>query len=160
MMMARVMAISEGIGLQLDPDFQFIPFARPYLERFWLQRRSPQRVGEKAVEGIIELTDFGLELPRHLRRIITQLERGQLGGQVEIRGMERYLAEMQSMVNRLSITVLVGALIVGLSQFMHMVAPDGFIERYAGRFFGLSFVAAMVLGFWLLISLVRSGHRS
>ncbi len=42
---------------------------------------------------------------------------------------------------------------------MHMVAPEGFIERYAGRFFGFSFVAVTVLGFWLLLSLVRSGHR-
>lgn len=159
MMMARVMAISEGIGLQLDPDFQFIPFAQPYLERFWLQRRSPRRVGEKMAEGIMEMAELGLELPRHLRRMATQLERGELGAQVEIRGMERYLAEMQSMVNRLSITVLVGALIVGLSQFMHMVAPEGFIEQYATQFFGLSFVAAMVLGVWLLISLVRSGRR-
>lgn len=32
-------------------------------------------------------------------------------------------------------------------------------EQYAVRFFDLSFVAAMVLGFWLLISLVRSGRR-
>ncbi len=35
---------------------------------------------------------------------------------------------------------------------MHMVAPESFIERYAAQFFGLSFVAAMALGVWLLIS--------
>lgn len=158
MLMARVMAISEGIGLQLDPEFQFIPFARPYLEQFWLQRRSSRQMGEKMIEGIIDLTDFGLDLPRHLRRMVTQLEQGRLGAQVEIEGVDRYLGEMQRMVNRLSLTVLVGALIVGLSQFMHMVTPEGFIEQYASRFFGFSFLAAMVLGVWLLISLIRSGR--
>ncbi len=70
--------------------------------------------------------------------------------------MERSLAEMQEMVNRLATSILVGALIVGLSQFMHMVAPEGFVQRNAGRFFGLSFVGATVLGFWLLLSLLRS----
>ena len=159
MMMARVMAISEGIGLQLDPGFQFIPFAQPYLERFWLRRRSPQRVGEKLAEGILEMADLSLDLPRHLRRLAIQLERGEIGAQVEIRGLERFLTEMQGMVNRLAMSILVGALIIGLSQFMQMVAPERFVERYAGRFFGISFVVVTILGFWLLLSLLRSGRR-
>lgn len=60
------------------------------------------------------------------------------------------------MVNQLSASILVGALIVGLSQFMHMVAPAGFVQEYAGRFFGILFVVAVILGFWLLVSIVRS----
>lgn len=159
-LMARVMAISEGLGLQLDPDFQFIHFARPYLERFWLQRHSPLRVGEKVVEGLVEMVEFGLTFPRRLTRVVTQLERGELGAQVELRGMERYVATMQGMVNRLAMSILVGALIVGLSQFMHMVIPEGFPELYAGRFLGLLFFVATVLGFWLLFDLIRSRRVS
>lgn len=159
-LMAKVMAISEGLGLQLDPDFQFIHFARPYLERFWLQRHSPQQVGEKVVEGIVEMAEFGLTFPRRLTRVVTQLERGELGAQVELRGMERYMAAMQGMVNRLAMSILVGALIVGLSQFMHMVTPDGFPELYAGRFFGILFFTVTVWGLWLLVNLFRSRNTS
>lgn len=155
-LMAKVMAISEGLGLQLDPDFQFIPFAQPYLERYWLQRHSPWQIGEKVVEGIVEMTEFSLTFPRRLTRLVTQLERGELGAHVEVRGGERYLAEMQGMVNRLAMSILVGALIIGLSQFMHMVTPQGFPELYAGRFFGILFFVAIVLGFWLLVKIVRA----
>ena len=159
LLMAKVMMISEGLGLQMDPDFQFVRFAQPYLEQFWLERRSPLRTGEQVAEGIVELAEFGLSLPRRLTRLVTQVERGELGAQVELRGMDRSLAEVQGMVNRLAMSILVGALIVGLSQFMHMVTPEGLIDRYAGPFFGLLFIAATVLGFWLLLGLIRSGRR-
>ncbi len=155
-LMARVMAISEGIGLQLDPDFQFIPFSTPYLEKYWLHRHSPLRVGEKIVDGMVEMTEFGLSFPRRFTRLVTLLEQGKLGGQVEVRGIEQTLDRVQRMVHQLSASILVGALIVGLSQFMHMVAPEGFLQEYAGRFFGFLFVIATVLGFWLLISIIRS----
>lgn len=159
MLMARVMVISEGIGMQLDPDFNFVSFAEPYLERFWLQRHSPLQLGEKVGEGIVELTEFGLALPRHLTRIVAQLERGELGAHVELRGVDRYVAEMERMVNRLAMSIIVGALIIGLSLFMHMVTPEGYVERYAGQFFGLLFVAVTILGFRLLLSLVHSERR-
>jgi ubiquinone biosynthesis protein len=158
-LMAKVMAIGEGLGLQLDPDFQFIPFARPYLEQAWLQRRSPLQIGEKVAEGLVEMAELSLALPRHLRRVVTQLERGELGAHVELRGLDRSLAEMRDMVNRLSVVVLVGALIVGLSQFMHMETPSGFLVQYAGRFFGLLFFAVIILGFWLLFTVLRPKRR-
>lgn len=158
LLMARVMGISEGVGLQLDPDFQFIAFARPYVERFWLEKRSPARVGKRVADGLAEVGELGLALPRHLRRLLVQLERGELGSRVQLLGTEPILAKLQGMVNRVAASILVGALIIGLSQFMHMAAPVG-LEDYAARFFGLSFVGATVLGFWLLISLLRSGGR-
>lgn len=41
---------------------------------------------------------------------------------------------------------------------MHMAAPAG-VESYVARFIGLSFVGVTVLGFWRLVSLLRSGER-
>jgi ubiquinone biosynthesis protein len=159
-LMAKVMAISEGLGLQLDPDFQFIPFAQPYLQRFWLQRHAPMQIGKKVAEGVVEMAEFSLTFPSRLTRLVTQLERGELGTHVELRGVEQYLTQMQGMVNRLAISILVGALIVGLSQFMHMVTPTGFPEFFAGRFLGILFFAVTVLGFWLLFNFIRSSRTS
>lgn len=157
-LMTKVLAISEGTGLQLDPQFQFIPFARPYLERFWLEKRSPARLGRRVAEELVELADLGLALPRQLRRLLVQVERGELGARVEVRGLDRAVGALQGMVNRLAMSILVGALIVGLSQFLHMAAPAG-VGDYAGRFFGGLFVAVTVLGLWLLWGLLRSQRR-
>lgn len=155
-LMAKVLAIGEGIGLQLDPDFQFIPFAKPYLERYWLRRRTPLRMGEKIVDGVLEMSEFGLALPRRITRLAAMLERGEMRGQIEVQGVEQILGQMRGMVHQLSASILVGALIVGLSQFIHMAAPDGFLQGYAERFFGILSLVAIFLGFWLLIRILRA----
>ncbi len=157
LLMARVMAISEGVGTRLDPDFQFVPFATPYFKDFWLQRRSPERIREKLSEGSVEMAELGLELPRHLRRFLTLAERGELGAQVELRNMDRILSTLQAMANRLAMSILMSALIVGLSLFLHMFAPEGTVG-YAGWFFTASFIAAVIFGLWLLLGFMRSGR--
>ncbi len=157
LLISKVMAISEGLGTKLDPEFKFVPFAGPYFKQFWMRRRSPEQVKERVVEGVLEVAELGLDMPRHLRRLATQVERGELGARVEIKNIDRTMSALQSMVNRLATSVLVGALIVGLSLSVHMFTPVG-VGNYARLFLGLSFAAVTVLGIWLLVSLVRSGR--
>lgn len=158
LLMAKVMAMSEGLGTRLDPDFQFVPFATPYFKRFWLAKRSPEKMKERMTEGVAEMAELGMTLPRHLRRFMTQAERGELGARVELGDMDRVLSTVQAMVNRLAISILVGSLIVGLSLFLHMFAPETSSD-YAGWFFGVSFIGAVFFGVWLLFGLLRSGRR-
>jgi len=159
-LVAKVMALAEGTGLLLDPEFDFLTFAQPYLEKHWFQRRSPAKVGEQMAEGLLDLAEFGISFPRRLTRLAAQLERGEFGAKVEIRGIDSALNRLQRMVFQLAAAILVSALIVGLSQFMHMVNPSPIFQVYAGRFYGALFFIATMLGLWLLISIVRSGRKS
>ena len=154
--MAKVMVISEGLGVQLDPEFAFVPFAQPYLQQYWFKRRSPRRMGDKVAEGVMDLFDFALTFPHQLVSIAAQIDQGELGAKVEVKGLDQSLNRIQRMVHQLSASILVGALIVGLSQFMHMVAPEGVFQNIAGRFYGILFGVAVLLGFWLLVNIVRS----
>ena len=112
---------------------------------------------KKISEGVAEMAEIGMTLPRHLRRLMTQAERGQLGAQVELSDMDRFLSVIQAMVNRLAVSILVGSLIVDLSLFLHMFAPES--SAYAGWFFGISFAGAVIFGIWQLFGLMRSGRR-
>lgn len=89
---------------------------------------------------------------------MTRAERGELGARVELSDMDRFLSVIQAMVNRLAVSILVGSLIVGLSLFLHMFAPES-SSAYAGWFFGISFAGAVTFGIWLLFGLMRSGRR-
>lgn len=158
-LMAKMMAINEGISLRMDPDFQFVPFIRPYLKEYWMQRHSPKHIGVKVADGIVEMAELSLTMPQRLTRLAAQMERGELGAQVEVRGADHALDRAQRMVNQLGLSIIVGSLIIGLSQFMHMVAPEGFLKEWAGRFYGMLFFVAISLGFGLLVSILRSGKR-
>src|SRR4030043_2205099 len=74
----KVIAMSEGLVAQLDPDFKLMEFAEPYFKRFWLQSRSLGKQVRRIVEGTRELTELGYELPRRAKRMRGQLERGEI----------------------------------------------------------------------------------
>src|SRR4030065_2673733 len=74
----KVIAMSEGLGAQLDHDFKLMEFAEPYFKRFWLQSRSLGKQVRRIVEGTRELTELGYELPRRAKRVAGELEGGEI----------------------------------------------------------------------------------
>ncbi|MEW6569768.1 MAG: AarF/ABC1/UbiB kinase family protein [Nitrospirota bacterium] len=153
----KVIAMSEGIGLQLDPDFKLMEFAEPYFKRFWLRNRSLGTQVRRIVEGTQELTELGFELPAHLRRILPQVERGDIGVMARIEGLKDILRELSQAANRISISILTAALIIGLGLLMLIYHPPGW-KTYAGWFFGLFFVMVLLFALGLLWKVWRSGR--
>jgi len=153
-MMARTMSISEGVSLTLDPDFQFVPFTRPYLQEYWLKKRSPLEINKKVLLGMMEMAEFSLTLPRRITRLTAQLERGELGVKIDVRDLDQTMSQMQKMVNRLTIAILISALVIGLSQFSHMAPTEGIVQEYAGLFFEIAFILAALMGVWLIFKAI------
>jgi ubiquinone biosynthesis protein len=154
-LLTKVIAMSEGLGAQLDPDFKLLAFAEPYLRRFWLQTRAPAYLARKMAQGVLDLTDLGLGLPQRLRRLLSQLERGQVTVTSRHEGLDEALAELNRIANRLAVSILTAALIIGLGLLMLVYHPPGW-ATWGGWFFGLAFLIAFVLGLGLLWSIWRS----
>lgn len=154
-LLVRVIAMAEGLGLQLAPEFNLLAFAEPYLRRFWLESRGPRYVVHKAGEGLLDALDLGLTLPLRLRRLMGQLERGEVTVVARHEGLEDALAGLRRLVNRLTMSILVGALIVGLGLLMLVYHPPGW-EEWGGWFFGGIFVFASVFGLGLMWSVWRA----
>lgn len=154
-LLIRVIAMSEGLGIQLDPDFNLLAFAEPYLKRFWLESRGPSYIASKISEGMLDLAELGLGLPQRLRRLIGQMERGQLTVTTRHEGVDEFVVELNRIVNRLAGSVLLAALIVSLALLMLIYHPAGW-ATWGGWFFGLAFLVALVLGVRLLWSIWRS----
>jgi len=155
-LLIRMMAMSEGLGAQLDPEFNLLAFAEPYLKRFWLQSRGPTYMAHKITEGILDLTELGLGLPQRLRRLVGQMERGEVTVTTRHEGLDELMVELNRVANRLARSILVAALIIGLALLMLIYHPPAW-ATWGGWFFGLSFLAAFVLGAGLLWSIWRSG---
>ncbi len=154
-LLTKVIAMSEGLGAQLDPDFKLLEFAEPYLRRFWLQSRAPNYLARKMAQGMLDLADLSLGLPQRLRRLLSQLERGEVTVTSRHEGLDEALAELNRIANRLSMSILTAALIVGLALLMLIYHPSGW-ESWGGWVFGLAFLVVMALGLGLLWSIWRS----
>jgi len=153
----KVIAMSEGLGAQLDPDFKLMEFAEPYFKRFWLQSRSLGRQVRRIVDGTRELTELGYELPRRAKRMLGQLERGEITFMYRLEGLQESLKEFQQAANRVSMSILPAALVIGLGLLMLIYHPPGW-EKYGGWFFGLLFIVIALFTLGLLWRIWRSGR--
>ena len=141
----------EGMGRQLDPDFNIVQVATPFLLRALFSRYAPDALlkqGWQSFSGMLELLT---ELPNDLHRLLDLARRGALGVRLDISRPEWLAKELDRVVNRLSVSLITSALIVGSS----IVST---VEGGASSFVGLiGFIGAFLGGIWLLFSIWRSG---
>ena len=157
-LMIKAFLTLEGLGRQLDPDFDMASEAQPYLERALMQRYSPAalaRRGRRTVSGMMDLVG---SLPRDLRRLMQAARRGRLRTQVEITTLKAFGDQINSAANRLTVGVITAALIIGSSIVMNSVG--GGVSNRGLMILGvLGFIGAALSGIWIVFSIWRSGRR-
>jgi ubiquinone biosynthesis protein len=151
----KVIAMGEGIAVRLDPEFKLMEFAEPYFKQFWLKSHSLRKQVRRIVEGGQELTDLGFDLPKHARRLLGALERGEVTFMYRLEGLQESLRQFQQAANRVSMSILAAALVIGLGLLMLIHHPPGWGE-YKGLFFGFFFFLIVLFNLWLFWKIWRS----
>jgi ubiquinone biosynthesis protein len=123
--LARVIAMDEGLGAMLDPDFKLIEFAKPYFKRFWLKNHSPRATLRRVRDGVMDLADLAADLPERLRRLSGMIERGEVTVTSRVEVQPDLTKQLQQAANRISMSVLTAGLIVGLSVMTLVYRPTG-----------------------------------
>lgn len=153
-LMIKAFLTLEGMGRQLDPDFDMASEARPYLERVVLQRYAPSamlRRGRRTVTGAIDLIG---DLPRDLKRLIQAARRGKLQLHVETRALREFGEQVDRAANRLTMGIVTAALVIGSSIVMNSVG--GIASRWLLALGVSGFIGAALCGVWILFSIWRS----
>lgn len=156
-MLFRVVGISEGLGAQLDPGFKLFEFAAPYLQEFWMRRRSPRAIASLFGQSALDAAELSLTLPHRISRLIGQVERGELELNVNHEGLREFAHELHRMVNRLALAILLAATIVALGLMMIIYHPPGW-AIYGGWLFGAAFLFSLSVGIWMMWTIWRSGR--
>jgi len=154
-LLGKTLAMMEGVALRLDPSFDIIEFSRPHIRRFLLQMLLPRNLGPRLLKMGSDWTDlFGL-LPRIGSQLLVQAERGEIGVTLEHKGLGKALDRLDRSANRISLSLLLAALILGLA----LLIP----AFNLGQEIGLAtvvvivgFVGVSLLGMWLAFSIWRS----
>ena len=156
-LMAKTLAMHEGMGSKLDPEFHLVEEARPYVEKAMRRLYFPKPDRQAVAFGLGALLDLTTTFPQRALRLLGRIERGDIGVAVRPEGMDSLMRDLNHMVNRLSVTILAAAFIVGLALLLQVV------ENSRGSLFLLflfaaGLVGASVLGLWILISMFRAGR--
>jgi len=159
-MLARTMAVLEGVALTLDPGFVLVEKVRPFAEQLIRERLSLKHLGGRAMRTLRDVDQLVQVLPLRLETLSSQLEQGNMTVGIDLRRLQTVLAKVEWVTNRLSFSILVAALIMG-SAFIISAGKD--VATWRIPFIGatlqaaqISFMLAAVLALWLLFSLIRS----
>ncbi|NDJ51867.1 MAG: AarF/ABC1/UbiB kinase family protein [Chloroflexi bacterium] len=157
-LLIKTLVILEGIGIQLDPEFDIFSVSEPHIERLSRELINPQTWVSPALSVGQTWVNFLSQVPLDGRNIMRQIEEGKLSVQAELKGLDRILALVDRVVTRISITMLLAALVLGLGLLIpnvELLVPG--IGPLINIILIGSFVFVSFLGLWLLVSLVRGG---
>jgi ubiquinone biosynthesis protein len=155
-LLAKALGIMEGIGLTLVPDFDVFAVSRPYVRRLTWQMASPQTWGPQLLKGVGDWAELIAQIPRVGSQLLSRAERGELEFTISHKELDQALVRMDRSANRISLSLLLAALIVGLA----LIVPAFNLAEQWGLATILvitSFVGLSLLGLWLVFSIWRSG---
>lgn len=155
MLLGKALSTYEEVGRLLYPQFNFFAEMVPYMRKLTARKYKPGKFYKDILRIVDELRWLLVESPREWRRIASKLRKGEMSLQLQHRGLETFIKELDRSSNRLSVSLLVAGLIVGSS--MIMTVDKGYMIFDVPLLGLIGYLFAGVLSIYLVISILRSG---
>lgn len=146
----------EGMGRGLDPGFHMATEATPLLRKVVRQRYRPEVLAKRAWQTLRRTVAITEQLPHDLSRLLRNARRGRVHVGIELAHLKRVGDQLNRAANRLSMALVIAALIIGSSIVMNVQGGPTLFGLPAFGFLG--FAGAVVGGLWLVRSIWRSSH--
>jgi ubiquinone biosynthesis protein len=147
----------DGLGRYLNPDFNTLDFAAPYIQKIMLERYRPEAIAKRGWRNLISIADLMSSLPKDLRKLLRASRKGAFQIDITVRHLDRYVNTMDNAISRLTMGMVTASLIIGSSIIMTVEGGPELFGLPAFGFLGYTF--ATLGGIWLLLSIWRSGSN-
>lgn len=148
-------ATVEGLGRVLNPDFEIVAHAEPFIKKLQLERYHPQNIAGDLLESGAEMFELLKEIPGELREILRLTRQGRIKIEFEHRGLESLLTHLDRTSNRIAFAIVIAAQVVGSALIVLADVPPKWYDIPVIGLLG--FLVAVIMGFWLVISMLRHG---
>lgn len=152
----KVLMTLEGLGKRLDPDFDVLAVARPFVARVRAGRLR-EAIGWEAASELVEDTGrLVRSLPWQTQELLEKARTGGLKLRIDFEDLDLSIKEIDRSINRLGFSVVIAGAVVGSSLIMRTGLGPSFLGL---PLLGLAgFAVAGVLSIWFLIGTMRSGR--
>ncbi|RKX36245.1 MAG: AarF/ABC1/UbiB kinase family protein [Verrucomicrobia bacterium] len=156
-LMAKAILSIEEAGKTLDPDFSFPRVFSPVLSDVHRERRNPAAIFKGFRRSLVVGLHRMQDIPAELHRILKRLEKGEVTVNFHHRGLEDLDDAISAASNKVTLGVIIGALLMGSSMIITTgIKPTLFGYPALGM---VGYVMSAVLGIWLIFDILRSGKR-
>jgi ubiquinone biosynthesis protein len=154
-LMIKAFAAMEGIARLLDPGFDMIAHAEPFVIKVKTERYHPKQLAEDLLMAVSDSMNIFRALPGELLQVARVIRQNKLNMTMDVQGFENFRKTMDQLSNRLSFSIVIAALVVGSALLLAFSTPPLILGVSLIGIFG--FCIAALLGGWLLIAILRKG---
>lgn len=159
-MLAKTLATIEGIGVELDPEFDMVTRLKPFAQELLKSKISPERFVKDLASAAGDFGTLAKIFPEEMIQIIRKLRTGKLRMEFEHLGLINFMYTLDILVNRISVSLIIAALIVGSSLIIQ--TNRGHLLLGVPTLGVIGLAVAFILGLLLLVSILKdkepSGH--
>ncbi len=146
----------DGLGRQLNPEFNTLVFSAPYIQKIMMERYRPEVIAKRGWRNLVSVADLLSSLPKDLRKLLRASRKGAIQVDITVRRLDQYVNHIDNAISRLTMGIVTAALIIGSSIIMTVKGGPELFGLPAFGFLGYSF--ATIGGIWLLLSIWKSGQ--
>jgi ubiquinone biosynthesis protein len=154
--MLKALALMEDLVCRLDPRHDIVAQARPFMRQVLLQQVRPRQLMRNWLEFGGEAAELARELPLEIRRLMAQIKEGRARFHVHHQGLEGLMNTLERIVNRLAFALVLASLIISSSVIVHARVPP-LLANQVSAIGVVGYLLAGLMGFWLLIAMLRHG---
>ncbi len=154
-LLSKALVTVEGNGRRLSPNFNVIKQIEPFAKKLIMERLSPWKLTRDLYTTSVDWKTLLRDFPSDAKEIIDQVKQGRVRVQFEHKGLEPLLRKHDQISNRIVYGIVLSSLVVGSSLIVLSGIPPKWREIPIIGIVG--FVTAAIMGFWLLISILRHG---
>jgi ubiquinone biosynthesis protein len=156
----------EALGKILGSDASLLEVTRPYAKKMLKQSYDTQKLVHNIVKDFRSTRGYLRVLPRLVHDILKGLANGKHQIEIQHTGFQQTNTKIERSINRLTVSIVISASLIAGSLVLD--SSQKVVEFTVG-FFGihtisvtallglLGYSMATMLGFWLIISIFRSG---
>jgi predicted unusual protein kinase regulating ubiquinone biosynthesis (AarF/ABC1/UbiB family) len=149
-MLAKTLLNLDGITRRLDPEFDPNIVIRDYAERMMLQKLAQKFAPRNFYPALLALNQLALDLPHRAREIIDQTAAGRLSFNLKLTQAEQFLAGIHKIANRITVGVIIAALLIASSLMMRVPTHVQLFGYPALAIIG--YLLAAIAAFYLIVT--------
>jgi ubiquinone biosynthesis protein len=155
LLVGKALVTLDGVGRTLDPDFDAVEVAGPFIREMVMTSYGPSFIGRKLVQSSYDLLRLIRELPSDLRELTRAMRDNQLRIVLEHKGLRDAFREFNEASKHIALSIVIASAVLASSVIVH----SGTEPRVLGiPILGLGgFAIASVFSAWLVISMVMKG---
>jgi ubiquinone biosynthesis protein len=146
----KALTTIESVGEWLDPEFQMVDFARPYVEKLVKRKYGVAALRRRITTSLMGYAELIEDLPVELRSLLTQVRRNRLAVNLEHRGLTRLVNTIEHGSRNIAFALVIAAMLVGSAILVLAAREPGAGVLW---FMGVAgFITAIVLAGLMIVS--------